>query len=158
MRRTQPALSFVAPHVLAYPELSALSAANSVGPGGGSGRIRVGFVSSFFHTHTLMQLFLGVIEGLDPAVFEVIVLDISSRPADAVTERVRRAASKYGVIESAQPVLQERFMIWLSAASSQCWLWKLVLQVRQAPSNRRRWSRCRASGSGRTAAGRAGVQ
>eukprot|EP00750_Incisomonas_marina_P027365 INCI6182.2.p1 GENE.INCI6182.2~~INCI6182.2.p1 ORF type:complete len:1195 (+),score=194.46 INCI6182.2:198-3782(+) len=95
MRRTQPALSFVAPHVLAYPELSALSAANSVGPGGGSGRIRVGFVSSFFHTHTLMQLFLGVIEGLDPAVFEVIVLDISSRPADAVTERVRRAASKY---------------------------------------------------------------
>lgn len=95
MRRTQPALSFVAPHVTAYPELSALSAANSIGAGGGSGgRIRVGFVSSFFHTHTLMQLFLGVIEGLDPAVFEVVVLDISSRPADAVTERVRRAASK----------------------------------------------------------------
>ena len=58
-------------------------------------RIRLGFVSSFFHTHTLMQLFLGVIEGLPRSRYEIIIFDISARPDDDITRRVRSAASMY---------------------------------------------------------------
>ena len=89
MRRTQPALSFVAPHVPSYSLRMAQMTEDS------NSRIRIGFISSFFHTHTLMQLFLGVIENLPRSQFEVIALDISARPADAVTRRVKRAASQY---------------------------------------------------------------
>ncbi len=89
MRRTQPSLNFVAPHVPAYPASIAERASDP------RARVRVGFLSSFFRTHTLMQLFLRVIEGLPRNRFEVVILDLASGNEDATTARVRAAAAAY---------------------------------------------------------------
>jgi predicted O-linked N-acetylglucosamine transferase (SPINDLY family) len=56
------------------------------------GKIRIGFVSRFFHAHSIQATSLGLIEKLSRERFEVHVLRITPSPDDAATATIRAAA------------------------------------------------------------------
>jgi predicted O-linked N-acetylglucosamine transferase (SPINDLY family) len=57
-----------------------------------AGKIRIGFVSRFFHAHSIQATSLGLIEQLSRERFEVHVLRITPSPDDAATATLRAAA------------------------------------------------------------------
>ncbi|MBI4292812.1 MAG: tetratricopeptide repeat protein [Betaproteobacteria bacterium] len=62
-------------------------------------RLRVGYLSPDFHRHPVTALFLPVIERHDPAAVEIFCYH-NFPGADAVTERVRRAAHQWREVAS----------------------------------------------------------
>jgi protein O-GlcNAc transferase len=62
-------------------------------------RIRVGFISTYFHHHTIGKLFHGIISSLDKSVFEVCVFAILPEN-DFMAEKIRAAADFYAVINN----------------------------------------------------------
>jgi uncharacterized protein (TIGR03032 family) len=58
-----------------------------------AGRIRVGFLSSHFHDHTIGRLNLGRVKLLDRERFEVVLISLSHHQ-DAMAEEFRRAADQ----------------------------------------------------------------
>ncbi len=77
----QPGLGYRAPHV--DYSLS----------GGRHERIRVGFVSSFFHDHTIGHLMRGIIDGLDRERFEVTLARFETKRDDLASRIAHRADS-----------------------------------------------------------------
>lgn len=71
----------------------------------GSGRIRVGFLSSHFHDHTIGRLNLGRVQQLDRERFEVVVIRLGHE-RDAMAEAFRRSADK--LVESNAPLAELR--------------------------------------------------
>ena len=78
--RACPALASVAPHC----------GVDNPRPRGR--RIRVGFVSTFLHQHTIGNLMTGLIEGLDRERIEVVA-GLFPQPDDELSRRVRAAAA-----------------------------------------------------------------
>lgn len=60
------------------------------------GRIRVVFVSGFFHACTIGHYFRSWIEGLDPARFDVVVVHTGAQ-ADAATRAIAASAGQFRV-------------------------------------------------------------
>lgn len=58
------------------------------------GRLRIGFLSAYFHDHTIGRLNLGRIQHLNRTRFEVTVLSATSRE-DSVSTQFRAAADRY---------------------------------------------------------------
>lgn len=85
-RRACPALGFVAPHCRAPRAGASASAAGR--------RIRVGFVSSFFHEHTIGKLNLGLVQKLPRERFEVAVFSVPG-PNDRVNALYRGYADRF---------------------------------------------------------------
>lgn len=57
-------------------------------------RLRIGFASRFFHLHSVSKLFVGWIERLDRAGFEVIGYHLG-RTRDPMCERIARACDRF---------------------------------------------------------------
>jgi len=79
-QRVIPALEFTAPHCLA--------------PRRGGGKIRIGFISRFFASHSIFSTSVGLIEKLSRDRFEVIALRINPSRDDESTARIRRGADR----------------------------------------------------------------
>jgi predicted O-linked N-acetylglucosamine transferase (SPINDLY family) len=77
-----PSLSFVAPHSQEW--MAGLE----------GGKPRIGFVSSFFHDHTITMLNKNLIFGLPKARFEVFIFSFS-RVEDAVAKNLRSSAQNF---------------------------------------------------------------
>jgi len=60
-----------------------------------SGKIRIGYFSSDFRNHPVSQLAIGFLEKHDHNQFEIIGINISSAPKDALTERVAAAMDQF---------------------------------------------------------------
>ena len=73
-----PNLQFTAPHC--------------AGPRRRSGKIRIGFISRFFASHSIFSTSVGLIEKLSRERFEVVVLRIMPSRDDESTARLRAAA------------------------------------------------------------------
>lgn len=73
-----PSLKFTAPHC--------------VGTRRRNGRIRIGFISRFFASHSIFSTSVGLIETLSREKFEVVVLRITPSRDDESTARIRAAA------------------------------------------------------------------
>jgi protein O-GlcNAc transferase len=58
------------------------------------GKIRIGFISRFFATHSIFSTSIGLIEKLSRERFEVVALRISPSRDDSATARVRAAADR----------------------------------------------------------------
>ncbi|KAH8073366.1 protein N-acetylglucosaminyltransferase [Aureococcus anophagefferens] len=56
------------------------------------GKLRVGFLSAFFFTHSVGLLTAGVVETLDRSRFTVAVLHVAGEPEDELTAKLRGAA------------------------------------------------------------------
>jgi len=63
-------------------------------PLGSGGRIRIGFVSAYFYTHSIARTTHGLIKDLPRDVFEVHVFAIAPR-TDDWSETIRRSADRY---------------------------------------------------------------
>jgi protein O-GlcNAc transferase len=70
----------------------AMTAAHCVARQRRTGRIRVGFISRFFFSHSIDSTSRGLIEKLSRERFEVYVLRITPSPDDHATARIRAAA------------------------------------------------------------------
>ncbi len=81
-RQVAPSLTFKAPHCDDW--LAGME----------GGPLRVGFVSSFFHEHTVGRLMEGLITNLSARKVEVIVYS-ASRTIDLLTARLEQAAAKF---------------------------------------------------------------
>lgn len=79
-QRVIPALEFTASHCLA--------------PRRGPTKIRVGFISRFFASHSIFSTSVGLIEKLSRDRFEVIALRITPSRNDESTARIRRGADR----------------------------------------------------------------
>ena len=79
-QRVIPALEFTAPHCLT--------------PRRGGGKIRIGFISRFFASHSIFSTSVGLIEKLSRERFEVIALRINPSRDDESTARIRRGADR----------------------------------------------------------------
>jgi protein O-GlcNAc transferase len=79
-QRVIPALEFTAPHCLT--------------PRRGAGKIRIGFISRFFASHSIFSTSVGLIEKLSRDRFEVIALRITPSRDDESTARIRRGADR----------------------------------------------------------------
>lgn len=66
----------------------------ALGGGGGQGRLKVGFISSFFHNHTIGKLNRGLIANLSRERFEVCVFSLGSHD-DELAGRIRQDADRY---------------------------------------------------------------
>ncbi len=64
-------------------------------PSAKSGRLKVAVVSHYFHTHSLMQCFGGIIENLKRERFELGCFSLSPLLADATTSRLRQRADHW---------------------------------------------------------------
>lgn len=64
-------------------------------PSAKSGRLKVAVVSHYFHTHSLMQCFGGMIENLGRERFELGFFSLSPLLADATTSRLRQRADHW---------------------------------------------------------------
>ncbi len=64
-------------------------------PSAKSGRLKVAVVSHYFHTHSLMQCFGGMIENLERDRFELGCFSLSPLLADATTSRLRQRADHW---------------------------------------------------------------
>ncbi len=64
-------------------------------PPASSGRLKVACVSHYFHTHSLMQCFGGLIENLQPGRFELGLFSLSPLLTDATTARLRQRADHW---------------------------------------------------------------
>jgi protein O-GlcNAc transferase len=78
--RTIPSLEFTAPHCRA--------------PKRKPGKIRIGFISRFFASHSIFSTSIGLIEQFSRDRFEVIALRLTPSRDDACTARVRAAADR----------------------------------------------------------------
>jgi predicted O-linked N-acetylglucosamine transferase (SPINDLY family) len=79
--RSIPSLAYTAPHcAVAAP---------------GASKIRIGFISRFFASHSIFSTSIGLIEKLSRNLFEVIVLRITPSRDDQSTARVRAAADRF---------------------------------------------------------------
>jgi protein O-GlcNAc transferase len=61
------------------------------------GRLRIGFLSAWFHDHTIGRLNLGRIRHLDRSRFEVTVIS-TSRGQDQVAADIRQAADRFAML------------------------------------------------------------
>lgn len=86
-RRACPSLDFTAAHCSAY-----------AGPGA---RIRVGFVSRFFHDHSIGRTSLGLIAQLDRSRFDVIALFVPPRRDDEMSGAIGSRADRTVVLPHA---------------------------------------------------------
>jgi hypothetical protein len=53
-------------------------------------RTKVGFISSFFHEHSVGKLTLGISQSLDRSRFEVVLIALNDGPVDDVATRIRQ--------------------------------------------------------------------
>ncbi len=67
-----------------------------------SGKIRVGFLSSFFRKHTIGHLMKGLVARLSRADFEVIVLSVGNH-AGEIADSFRRHADRFVVVPKHLP-------------------------------------------------------
>jgi predicted O-linked N-acetylglucosamine transferase (SPINDLY family) len=76
-----PSLAMTAPHCVAGPRRP--------------GRLRIGFISRFFRSHSICATSQGLIAHLSRDRFEVYALRIMPSPADTATARIRAAADHH---------------------------------------------------------------
>ncbi|MFO1160977.1 MAG: tetratricopeptide repeat protein [Reyranellaceae bacterium] len=81
-RAKAPALTYEAPHLREWR------------PPAGNRRIRIGFLSAYFRSHTIEKLNRGLIRHLDPHRFDVVLLRPPASPLDAASERLDKLASR----------------------------------------------------------------
>jgi hypothetical protein len=55
-------------------------------------RLKVGFISSFFHEHSVGKLILGVLQSIDRTRFHVVVIALDDGPVDHVAREIRKNA------------------------------------------------------------------
>ena len=77
----------------AIPSLQ-FTAAHCLGPRRSSGRIRIGFISRFFASHSIFSTSIGLIDKLSRQAFEVIALRIMPSRDDGATARIRATADE----------------------------------------------------------------
>lgn len=79
------------------------------GPRAARARIRVAFVSRYFHHHSVMKAFEGLICGLDRQRFEVVLLQLGE-VRDEVTARMAAYAHAHFAAEAPAPWWRERIL------------------------------------------------
>lgn len=82
-----PALNYSGPSIGTWPE----TRQNEV-------KIRIGFVSEFFRTHTISKLFGGFVGALDRSTFEVVVFHAPRSKLDSVSNDINAAADESFVL------------------------------------------------------------
>jgi len=82
-----PSLAFVAPHC-------ADRSGRRAGTDRAGAKIRIGFISRFFASHSIFSTSIGLIEKLSRERFEVVALRITPSRDDEATARVRAAADR----------------------------------------------------------------
>ena len=82
-----PSLAFVAPHC-------ADRSAHRAGTRRAGAKIRIGFISRFFASHSIFSTSIGLIEKLSRERFEVVALRITPSRDDEATARIRAAADR----------------------------------------------------------------
>jgi predicted O-linked N-acetylglucosamine transferase (SPINDLY family) len=87
--RLIPSLQFIAPHCRVDHSR-----------GRTHRRIRIGFISRFFASHSIFSTSVGLIERLSRRAFEVTVLRITPSREDACTARIRAAAERMVDLDS----------------------------------------------------------
>jgi protein O-GlcNAc transferase len=87
-----PSLRYTAPHCAVARPITAARPATAERPA--KGKIRIGFISRFFASHSIYSTSIGLIEKLSRERFEVIVLRITPSRDDASTARIRAAADR----------------------------------------------------------------
>lgn len=80
-------------HAPAGPALQATPRQKGADP-----RIRVGFLSAYFNTHTIGKLVRGLIANLSRDEFRVVVLSLGRQCDDEVAQFIRRHADEYLVL------------------------------------------------------------
>jgi protein O-GlcNAc transferase len=70
------------------------TAAHCMAPRRGTGKIRIGFISRFFASHSIFSTSVGLIEKLSRDRFEVMALRITPSRDDESTARIRRGADR----------------------------------------------------------------
>jgi predicted O-linked N-acetylglucosamine transferase (SPINDLY family) len=83
-RAKAPPLSFEAPHIKAWRPPAE----------DGRSRIRIGFASEYFRSHTIGRLYAGLIRNLDRARFEIVLIHDQRAQRDALTERLEKDADR----------------------------------------------------------------
>jgi predicted O-linked N-acetylglucosamine transferase (SPINDLY family) len=78
----------------------------AVAPAGGGRKIRVGFVSRNFYSHTVGTLNIGLVERLDREKFEVFVFCVGEY-TDRLNARFRRAADRYVTLPLSLPAARD---------------------------------------------------
>lgn len=81
-------------------------------PPASSGRLKVACVSHYFHTHSLMQCFGGLIENLQPDRFELGLFSLSPLLADATTARLRQRADHWTELPAALSEQMQVILKW----------------------------------------------
>jgi predicted O-linked N-acetylglucosamine transferase (SPINDLY family) len=87
-RRATPSLTYVAPHCEGHPL-----------PASTDGRIHVGFISRFFHRHTIGEVNLGLIRNLSRSRFRVNLLRFAG-PNDDLARLLDQAADDVVILPS----------------------------------------------------------
>lgn len=93
-RSSSPELTWTAPHV---------TRARPTG-----GRVRIGFISRFFFSHTIAKLNIGLIEAIDRNRFHVTVFLVDSGRRDGMTERFSRAADRFITLTGDIPSIRRK--------------------------------------------------
>ena len=88
-RKRAPTLTFTAPHIPDWRP-----------PAEDGRRIRVGFLSEYFYDHTIGKHYIGLIQHLDRARFEVVAIHGPSSRPDAFRNKLDSAADKSIVLTS----------------------------------------------------------
>jgi predicted O-linked N-acetylglucosamine transferase (SPINDLY family) len=87
-RAKAPPLSFEAPHVKQWRPPAE----------DGRSRIRIGFASEYFRSHTIGRLYAGLIGNMDRARFEIVLIHDQRAQRDALTQRLERDADQILVL------------------------------------------------------------
>jgi len=93
-RTAAPGLTWQAPHIQTGKRTD--------------GRIRIGFISRFFYSHTIAKLNIGYVEKLDRSRFHVTVLVISTGMVDTMSERFQTAADNFVMLTGGVEQMREQ--------------------------------------------------
>lgn len=94
-------------YIAAFPTIAQHQPAPALIAKSGSQRLVVGFVSSYFRRHSICKLYCGVILGLDPSRFEVVVFSATANE-DSYTAKLQ-ASTKY--VRIGKPLIQNRSLV-----------------------------------------------
>ena len=115
IRAKAPMLTFQAPHIASWrPPWE-----------DGRARIRIGFASDYFRSHTISRLYEGLIRRLDRTRFEVVLIHGPRAHRDAVSERLEKDADRTLILplmfsEQQQAIAAERLDVLLYPDIGMC--------------------------------------
>jgi len=128
IRAKAPVVSFRAPHVDEWRPPAQE----------GRARIRIGFASDYFRSHTISRLYEGLIRRMDRARFEIVLIHGPRAHRDAVSERLEKDADRSLVLplslaEQQQAIAAEHLDVLFYPDIGMCKETYLLAHARLAP-------------------------